>query len=66
MIEHDWTRTVRDQFLGIPGHGRRISVRTLHVWELREGPISRENVWLDGPAIIGPPAGDRQPAGARP
>jgi hypothetical protein len=38
--------------MGIPGHGRRISIRVLHVFEFRDGLISRENVWIDaGPAI---------------
>lgn len=51
VIEHDWTGTVPGQFLGIAGTGRRISFRMLHVWEFREGRISRENVWLDGASI---------------
>lgn len=51
VIEHDWTGTVPGEFLGIPGHGRRITFRLLHVWEFRDGRISRENVWLDGGAI---------------
>lgn len=32
----------------MPGHGKRITFRLLHVWEFREGRMSRENVWLDG------------------
>jgi steroid delta-isomerase-like uncharacterized protein len=51
VIEHDWTGTVPGEFLGIPGHGRRITFRLLHVWEFRDGRIGRENVWLDGAAI---------------
>ena len=39
-------------FLGIPGHGRRISFWMLHVWEFQHGLISRENVWLDTGAIM--------------
>jgi hypothetical protein len=35
----------------VTGTGRRISFRLLHVWEYRDGLISRENVWLDGDAI---------------
>jgi steroid delta-isomerase-like uncharacterized protein len=50
-IEHQWTGTVPGEFLGIPGHGRRISFRMLHVFEFRDGLISRENTWLDGEAI---------------
>lgn len=37
--------------LGLPGNGRRITFRVLHVFEFRGGLISRENVWLDGAAI---------------
>lgn len=49
--EHDWSGTVPGEFLGFPGEGRRIEFRLLHVWEFRDGRISRENVWLDGGAI---------------
>jgi predicted ester cyclase len=38
--------------LGLPGHGRRISFRILHVFEFRDGLVSRENVWLDSAAIV--------------
>jgi steroid delta-isomerase-like uncharacterized protein len=33
--------------LGIPGRGRRVQVRLLHVFEFRDGLISRENTWTD-------------------
>ncbi len=46
------TARVDGEFLGLPGNGRRIHVRVLHVFEFRDGLISRENVWLDGAAII--------------
>ena len=36
----------------VPGYGQRISFRLLHVWEFRDGLISRENVWLDGGSIM--------------
>jgi steroid delta-isomerase-like uncharacterized protein len=52
VIEHDTTGTVPGEFLGVPGNGRRITFRLLHVWEFRDGLISRENVWLDGGAVI--------------
>lgn len=52
VIEHDWTGTVPGEFLGIDGHGRRITFRMIHVWEFRDGLISRENVWLDGASIV--------------
>jgi predicted ester cyclase len=46
------TARVEGEFLGLPGHGRRIDVRVLHVFEFRDGLISRENVWLDGGSAI--------------
>ncbi len=52
VIEHIWSGTVPGRFLGVPGNGKRIAFRLLHVWEFREGRISRENVWLDGGAIV--------------
>jgi steroid delta-isomerase-like uncharacterized protein len=52
VIEHQATGTVPGEFLGIPGNGTRISFRMLHVWDFRDGRIARENVWLDGNAIV--------------
>jgi steroid delta-isomerase-like uncharacterized protein len=52
VIEHEWTGTVPGTFLGVEGRGRRISFRMLHVWEFRDGLISRENVWFDDGAIL--------------
>jgi steroid delta-isomerase-like uncharacterized protein len=52
VMEHDASGTVEGEFLGVPGHGRRITFRLLHVWEFRDGRISRENVWLDGGSIV--------------
>jgi steroid delta-isomerase-like uncharacterized protein len=51
VIEHQWEGRVPGEFLGIPGNGRRISFRMLHVWEFKDGLMSRENVWLDGGSI---------------
>jgi hypothetical protein len=45
-----WTARVVGEFMGMPGHGRRISIRVLHVFEFRGGLISRENVWIDAGA----------------
>lgn len=50
--QHSRTGTVPGAFLGVEGHGRRISFRMLHVWEFRDGLISRENVWFDDGAIL--------------
>ncbi len=47
-----WTARVTGDLLGIPGHGRRISIRILHVFEFRDGLISRENVRLDAGAAL--------------
>ncbi len=52
ILEQMMTGTVIGSMLGMPGNGRRISFRILHVFEFRDGLISRENVWLDGAAII--------------
>ena len=52
ILEQKMTGTVIGSMLGLPGHGRRISFRILHVFEFRDGLISRENVWLDSAAIV--------------
>jgi steroid delta-isomerase-like uncharacterized protein len=52
ILEQMMTGTVIGSMLGLPGHGRRISFRILHVFEFRDGLISRENVWLDSAAVI--------------
>lgn len=52
MIEHLYTAVVNGEFLGVPGNGRRVSFRMLHVFEFRGRLISRENVWLDSGTII--------------
>lgn len=52
IIEHTWTGTVPGAFLGVPGDGKRITFRMIHVWQFRDGLISRENVWLDGASIV--------------
>ncbi len=44
--------TVSGDLLGVPGNGRAISFRILHVCEFRDGRMSRENVWLDTAAIV--------------
>ena len=66
VTEHQWTGTVPGEFLGVAGHGKRVSFRLLHVFEFRDGLISRENVWLDGGSVIAQLAGTGAgvPAGA--
>ena len=51
ILEQQMTGTVTGSMLGLPGNGRRITFRILHVFEFKDGLISRENVWLDGAAI---------------
>jgi steroid delta-isomerase-like uncharacterized protein len=52
ILEQIMTGKVIGSMLGLPGNGRSISFRMLHVFEFRDGLISRENVWLDSAAII--------------
>jgi steroid delta-isomerase-like uncharacterized protein len=52
VMEHQTTGTVPGEFFGMPGNGRQVTFRMLHVWEFRDGLISRENVWFDGAAIM--------------
>lgn len=52
VIEHEWSGTVPGSLLGIPGHGRPVAFRLLHIFEFRDGLISRENAWLDTGAIV--------------
>jgi steroid delta-isomerase-like uncharacterized protein len=38
---------------GIPGRGRTVRFRLLHVFEIRGDEITRENAWLDVAAVLG-------------
>jgi len=51
VMEHVVDAAVAGSFMGIEGRGRSVQFRMLHVWDFRDGKISRENVWLDGGAI---------------
>lgn len=51
VVEHDCTAVVKGDFMGIPGNGRRVTFRMIHVWEFKDDAMSRENIWLDGGAI---------------
>ena len=51
VLDQEMTGTVPGTFLGMPGNGKRITFRVLHVFEFRDDLISRENVWLDVAAI---------------
>jgi steroid delta-isomerase-like uncharacterized protein len=52
ILEQNMTGTVIGQMLGIPGNGRRVTFRILHVFGFRDGLISREQVWIDSGAIV--------------
>ena len=40
------------EFAGIAGGGAPVSVRLLHVFDLRDGLIARENAWFDSAAVV--------------
>ncbi|UGT45034.1 ester cyclase [Nocardia yamanashiensis] len=50
--ESHWYGRVVGDFMGVPGGGRPVDFRILHVCEIRDGRMSRENVWLDVAAIM--------------
>jgi hypothetical protein len=52
ILEENVTGTVIGEMLGIPGNGRRVTFRILHVVSFREGLISREQVWIDSGTIV--------------
>jgi steroid delta-isomerase-like uncharacterized protein len=51
VVEHECTGVAKGEFMGIPGNGRRVTFRILHVWDFKDGAISREQVWVDGGSI---------------
>ena len=51
VLDQEMTGTVTGTFLGLPGNGKRITFRILHVFEFADELICRENVWLDVVAI---------------
>ena len=63
MVEHECAASVTGSFAGIPGNGRQVRSRMLHVFEFRAGGISRENVWMDTATVL---AQLQEPAGAQP
>jgi steroid delta-isomerase-like uncharacterized protein len=52
VTEHLVTGTVPGNLMGVPGGGRRITFRMLHVWGFRDGAICRENIWFDVAAVL--------------
>ena len=51
LLEQSMTGTVIGEMLGIPGNGRRVTFRIFHVFDFRDGLVSREQVWIDSGAI---------------
>jgi steroid delta-isomerase-like uncharacterized protein len=57
-----WRGVATGSPLGLPGRGRALEFRMLHVFELAaDGSIQRENVWMDTAAIAAQLADDRAP-----
>jgi hypothetical protein len=53
VIEHMTTGSWPGGFAGVAGGPEhRTTFRMLHIWEFRDGRMSRENVWIDSGAII--------------
>jgi steroid delta-isomerase-like uncharacterized protein len=52
ILEQTMSGTVIGEMLGLPGNGRRVTFRILHVFDFADGLISREQVWLDTAAIV--------------
>ena len=52
ILEQNMTGAVIGEMLSIPGNGRKVTFRILHVFDFRNGLISREQVWIDSAAIV--------------
>ena len=52
FLEQTMIGTVIGEMLGIPGNGRQVTFRIFHIFEFKDGLISREQVWLDTGAIV--------------
>jgi predicted ester cyclase len=46
------TGHVRGSFLGIDGGGTQVQVRMLHVFDIRDGLICREQAWFDTAEVM--------------
>ncbi|HEY1830483.1 MAG TPA: ester cyclase [Acidimicrobiales bacterium] len=53
VMEAEMSADVVGEFMGIPGHGRNITFRIMHVFEFDDSLIIREQVWLDTASIMG-------------
>lgn len=52
VVEHEATCVVQGAFAGVPGNGRRVTFRMLHVWDFKDDRIGREQIWIDGGSIV--------------
>jgi predicted ester cyclase len=52
ILEQSMTGTAIGEILGVPGNGRQVTFRILHVFGFRDGLICREQVWIDSGAIV--------------
>jgi predicted ester cyclase len=52
ILEQSMAGTVIGEMRGIPGNGRHITFRILHVFDFSDGLISREQVWIDSASIV--------------
>ena len=52
ILEQNMTGAVIGELLSIPGNGRKVTFRILHIFDFRNGLISREQVWIDSAAIV--------------
>lgn len=50
--ESHWYGRATGMFMGIPGENRPVNFRILHVCEVSDGRMTRENVWLDVASIM--------------
>lgn len=46
------TGHVIGEFAGVRGHGAPVRFRLLHVFDIRDGLICRENAWFDSAAVV--------------
>jgi predicted ester cyclase len=52
ILEQNMTGAVIGEMFGIPGNGRKVTFRILHVFSFSDGLISREQVWIDSGVIV--------------
>jgi len=52
VVEHRAAGRFPHGFLGAPASDKQVAFRMMHVFEFADDAISRENVWLDGGAVV--------------